>query len=168
MLLAATRVQASTRTMDPRHAFHGLPAVPLVIGVAGTSVRHWQASSTEQRRLKLMPMSNPGSIYDFHRATTATDDSVSDKEKGTGGADATGSYRGKGRLGRAALPHLRQALPHFRIRCWRRLQAAQAWAIWTVGSYYEAVFGRQVQFEGEGSIYSLSAEQRRRRRRQLR
>ena len=29
--------------------------------------------------------------------------------------------------------------------------------IWTIGAYYESVFGRQVQFEGEGNIYSISS-----------
>lgn len=129
-------------------------------GVAGTLGEALAGVLDENNELKLMPMSESWfDSYDFPRYYRYEGDSVSDKEKGTGGADATGSYRGKGGSG-ALLSHTYGKLSLTSVASGGGAGYGGGGAglnIWTVGSYYEAVFGRQVQFEGEGNIYSLSA-----------
>ena len=65
-------------------------------GVAGTLGEALVGVLDENNELKLMPMSDPWfETYDFPRYYMYEGDSVVEGEKGTGGADATGSYRGK-------------------------------------------------------------------------
>ena len=80
-------------------------------------------------------------------------------EKGTGGADATGSYRGKGGSG-ALLSRTHGKLSLTSVASGGGAGYGGGGAglnIWTIGAYRESVFGRQVQFENEGNIYSLSS-----------
>ena len=129
-------------------------------GVAGTLGEALIGVLDENNELKLLPMSEPWfDSYSFPRYYRYEGDSVSEKEKGTGGADATGSYRGKGGSG-ALLSHTYAKLSLTTVASGGGAGYGGGGAglnIWTVGAYYESVFGRQVQFESEGNIYSLSS-----------
>lgn len=128
-------------------------------GVAGTLGEAMIAILDENDELKFMPMSEPWfESYDFPRYYTYEGDSVVEGEKGTGGADATGSYRGKGGSG-ALLSHTHGKLSLTSVASGGGAGYGGGGAglnIWTIGAYLESVFGRQVQFENEGNIYSLS------------
>ena len=66
-------------------------------GVAGALGEALVGILDENNELKLMPMSTSWfESYDFPRYYLYGGDSVHEGEKGTGGANATGSYRGKG------------------------------------------------------------------------
>ncbi len=129
-------------------------------GVAGTLGEALVGILDENNELKLMPMSTSWfESYDFPRYYLYGGDSVHEGEKGTGGANATGSYRGKGGSG-ALLSRTQGKLSLTSVASGGGAGYGGGGAglnIWTVGLYYEGVFGRQVQFEGEGNIYSLSA-----------
>ena len=146
------------KTLDMRFMVTGGTAG--LSGVAGTLGEALAGVLDENNELKLMPMSESWfDSYDFPRYYRYEGDSVSDKEKGTGGADATGSYRGKGGSG-ALLSHTYGKLSLTSVASGGGAGYGGGGAglnIWTVGSYYEGVFGRQMQFEDEGNIYSLSA-----------
>lgn len=129
-------------------------------GVAGTLGEALVGILDENNELKLQPMSTSWfESYSFPRYYLYQGDSVHEGEKGTGGANATGSYRGKGGSG-ALLSRTHGKLSLTSVASGGGAGYGGGGAglnIWTVGSYYEGVFGRQVQFEGEGNIYSLSA-----------
>lgn len=129
-------------------------------GVAGTLGEALVGVLDENNELKLMPMSDPWfETYDFPRYYMYEGDSVVEGEKGTGGADATGSYRGKGGSG-ALLSRTHGKLSLTSVASGGGAGYGGGGAglnIWTIGAYRESVFGRQVQFENEGNIYSLSA-----------
>ena len=128
-------------------------------GVAGTLGEAMIAILDENDELKFMPMSEPWfESYDFPRYYTYEGDSVVEGEKGTGGADATGSYRGKGGSGALlSRTHGKLSLTSVASGGGAGYGGGAGLNIWTIGAYLESVFGRQVQFENEGNIYSLSA-----------
>ena len=129
-------------------------------GVAGTLGEALVGVLDENNELKLMPMSDPWfETYDFPRYYMYEGDSVVEGEKGIGGADATGSYRGKGGSG-ALLSRTHGKLSLTSVASGGGAGYGGGGAglnIWTIGAYRESVFGRQVQFENEGNIYSLSS-----------
>ena len=132
----------------------GRSGTPGTLGEALTGILN------ENNELKLQSMSDPWfESYSFPRYYFYEGDSVHEGEKGTGGADATGSYRGKGGSG-ALLSHTHGRLSLTSVASGGGAGYGGGGAglnIWTIGAYYESVFGRQVQFEGEGNIYSISS-----------
>lgn len=132
----------------------GRSGTPGTLGEALTGILN------ENNELKLQSMSDPWfDSYSFPRYYFYEGDSVHEGEKGTGGADATGSYRGKGGSG-ALLSHTHGRLSLTSVASGGGAGYGGGGAglnIWTIGAYYESVFGRQVQFEGEGNIYSISS-----------
>lgn len=129
-------------------------------GAPGTLGEALAGILNENNELSLQPMSDPWfESYSFPRYYLYGGDSVHEGEKGTGGADATGSYRGKGGSG-ALLSHTHGRLSLASVASGGGAGYGGGGAglnIWTIGAYYESVFGRQVQFESEGNIYSISS-----------
>nr|WP_294630836.1 transcriptional initiation protein Tat [uncultured Rothia sp.] len=129
-------------------------------GAPGTLGEALAGVLDENNALKLQPMSEAWfEAYSFPRYYLYEGDSVHEGEKGTGGADATGSYRGKGGSG-ALLSHTYGRLSITSVASGGGAGYGGGGAglnFWTIGAYYESVFGRQVQFESEGNIYSLSS-----------
>ena len=129
-------------------------------GVAGALGEALAGILNENNELTLLPMSEPWfENYTFPRYYLYEGDSVQEGEKGTGGADATGSYRGKGGSG-GLISHTHGSLSLTSVASGGGAGYGGGGAglnIWTIAAYRESVFGRQVQFENEGNIYSLSA-----------
>jgi len=129
-------------------------------GAPGTLGEALAGILDENNELNLQPMSDPWfESYSFPRYYLYGGDSVHEGEKGTGGADATGSYRGKGGSG-GLLSHTHGRLSLASVASGGGAGYGGGGAglnIWTIGAYYESVFGRQMQFESEGNIYSISS-----------
>ena len=129
-------------------------------GVPGSLGKATLAVFGQDQGYQVMDMSTPWfEDYNFPPYYAYGGDSVVSGQKGSGGVAATSGYKGAG--GHGAL----LSGEHGRFHLTSVASGGGAGYggggtglnLWTVATYSESVFGRKVQFEDEGNIYSLSA-----------